>query len=199
MKDDYLCKEFRKDVASLEKNRKTVLKETAKSKDVYNIGLHRYIGYDRKVYFKDRLKSLKFKKKNEYNVKDEAKRTKAATKKKKTVILPETPPAGPFPSFMIEMKNGYPVEKIHLEKNDVFLNYNYILDTEIERIKNVSQKAVFVAISPNEKEKFLIKEMPNLINSAYREIEQLYISYEPEIRIIKCDSSYFIIQERKEL
>lgn len=43
----------------------------------------------------------------------------AATKKKKTVILPETPPAGPFPSFMIEMKNGYPVEKIHLEKNDV--------------------------------------------------------------------------------
>lgn len=83
MKDDYLCKEFRKDVASLEKNRKTVLKETAKSKDVYNIGLHRYIGYDRKVYFKDRLKSLKFKKKNEYNVKDEAKRTKAATKKKR--------------------------------------------------------------------------------------------------------------------
>ena len=60
MKDDYLGKEFRKDVASLEKNRKTVLKETAKSKDVYNIGLHRYIGYDRKVYFKDRLKSLKF-------------------------------------------------------------------------------------------------------------------------------------------
>jgi len=87
MADDYLCKEFRKDVASIEKNRKPVLKETAKSDKTYTIGLHRYIGYDRKVYFKDKLQNLKFKKKNEYNVKDEAKKTKAVNKQKRAETI----------------------------------------------------------------------------------------------------------------
>ncbi|MCR4790362.1 MAG: SpoIIE family protein phosphatase [Treponemataceae bacterium] len=43
--------------------------------------------------------------------------------KKKTLTLTETPPAGPFPSFMVEMKGGYPVEKIHLNKGDIIFLY----------------------------------------------------------------------------
>ncbi|MDY6031242.1 MAG: SpoIIE family protein phosphatase [Treponemataceae bacterium] len=43
--------------------------------------------------------------------------------KKKTIFLTETPPAGPFPSFMIEMKGGYPVEKLHLNSGDVLFLY----------------------------------------------------------------------------
>ncbi|MCR5698167.1 MAG: SpoIIE family protein phosphatase [Treponemataceae bacterium] len=42
---------------------------------------------------------------------------------KKTIALTETPPAGPFPSFMVEMKGGYPVEKLHLNSGDVLFLY----------------------------------------------------------------------------
>lgn len=41
--------------------------------------------------------------------------------------------------------------------NEVFLDYNYILDKELEEIDVASKKAVFAAISPNEKTKFLLK------------------------------------------
>ena len=43
--------------------------------------------------------------------------------RKKTLTLPETPPAGPFPTFMIEMKSGYPTQKIKLNKGDVLFLY----------------------------------------------------------------------------
>lgn len=45
---------------------------------------------------------------------------------------------------------------IVLSNNEVFLNYNYILDKELEEINNFSKKAIFVAISPDDKTKFLI-------------------------------------------
>lgn len=43
------------------------------------------------------------------------------------------------------------------EDNEIFLDYNYILDRELEDIDKYSKKAVFVAISPNEKTKFMLK------------------------------------------
>lgn len=43
------------------------------------------------------------------------------------------------------------------EDNEIFLDYNYILDKELEEIDKYSKKAVFVAISPNEKTKFMLK------------------------------------------
>jgi len=45
---------------------------------------------------------------------------------------------------------------IVLPNSEVFLNYNYILDKELEEIQSKSQKAIFVAISPDDKAKFLL-------------------------------------------
>ena len=47
--------------------------------------------------------------------------------------------------------------KVITEDNDVFLDYNYILDKELEEVHENKKKAVFAAISPNEKTKFLLK------------------------------------------
>lgn len=73
----------------------------------------------------------------------------AASKKKKTVILPETPPAGPFPSFMIEMKNGYPVEKIHLEKDDVLFLFTDGIEEAKRLYKNEFSEEVKFKPSTN--------------------------------------------------
>ena len=42
--------------------------------------------------------------------------------------------------------------------NDVFIDYNFILDNELERIYSTSTKAVFLAISSNETSKFLLNQ-----------------------------------------
>lgn len=47
----------------------------------------------------------------------------ASEKKKKTITLPETPASGVFPTFMVEMKGGFPVQKLHLDKDDVLFLY----------------------------------------------------------------------------
>ncbi len=47
--------------------------------------------------------------------------------------------------------------------NEVFLDYNTILDKELEKINETSASAVLAAISPNEKAKFLIQ--PNQIET----------------------------------
>lgn len=47
----------------------------------------------------------------------------AAEKKIKVITLHEAPAAGPLPSFMVEMKGGYKVEKIKLKKDDVLFLY----------------------------------------------------------------------------
>ncbi|MCR4821925.1 MAG: SpoIIE family protein phosphatase [Treponema sp.] len=44
-------------------------------------------------------------------------------KKIKVITLHEAPAAGPLPSFMVEMKGGYKVEKIKLKKDDVLFLY----------------------------------------------------------------------------
>lgn len=40
--------------------------------------------------------------------------------------------------------------------NEVFINYNYILDKQLEEINNGKENAVFAAIAPNDKTKFLL-------------------------------------------
>ena len=47
----------------------------------------------------------------------------SAERKIKVITLHEAPAAGPLPSFMVEMKGGYKVEKIKLKPNDVLFLY----------------------------------------------------------------------------
>lgn len=47
----------------------------------------------------------------------------SAERKIKVITLHEAPAAGPLPSFMVEMKGGYKVEKIKLKTNDVLFLY----------------------------------------------------------------------------
>lgn len=57
------------------------------------------------------------------------------------------------------------VRKNVIEKNnEVFLDYNYIIDKELEKINKSKQKAVFMAIAPDEKNKFLLTN--NIIETA---------------------------------
>ncbi len=42
------------------------------------------------------------------------------------------------------------------KNNEVYVDYNSVLDIEIEKLKNSSQKAVLAAIAPSEKSKFLL-------------------------------------------
>ena len=48
--------------------------------------------------------------------------------------------------------------KIITADNEVFIDYNYILDKELLDINDGKKKGVFVAISPNENSKFLLKQ-----------------------------------------
>jgi serine phosphatase RsbU (regulator of sigma subunit) len=45
------------------------------------------------------------------------------TKKKKNVVLPETPASGVFPTFMVDAKGGFSVHKLQLNKGDVLFLY----------------------------------------------------------------------------
>lgn len=47
----------------------------------------------------------------------------SAEKKMRVITLHETPAAGPLPSFMVEMKGGYKVEKFRLKSGDVLFLY----------------------------------------------------------------------------
>lgn len=44
-------------------------------------------------------------------------------KQQKEINLPSTPATGTFPSLMIKSKGGYPIVKIHLNKNDILFLY----------------------------------------------------------------------------
>ena len=44
-------------------------------------------------------------------------------RRQKVVSLTQTPAAGPLPSFMVEMKGGFKVEKLQLDKGDVLFLY----------------------------------------------------------------------------
>ncbi len=44
-------------------------------------------------------------------------------KKQRVLTLQETPAAGPLPTFMVQMKGGFKIEKTHLNKGDVLFLY----------------------------------------------------------------------------
>ncbi|MGI5174620.1 SpoIIE family protein phosphatase [Treponema sp. OMZ 840] len=47
----------------------------------------------------------------------------ASVGQKKTITLTATPTAGAFPSDLVEMRGGYPVEKVHLDSGDILFLY----------------------------------------------------------------------------
>lgn len=47
----------------------------------------------------------------------------SAAKKQRTLTLQETPAAGPLPTFMVQMKGGFKIEKTRLKKGDVLFLY----------------------------------------------------------------------------
>ena len=93
-------------------------------------------------------------------------------------------------SAVLEKKSYY---KKLLEKNntiscnnEVFLDYRQIIDIELEIINNSKQSAVFLAIAPNDKTKFLIQpvEIETMILSTIRR-NDILMTYAP--------NKYFLI------
>ncbi len=55
-----------------------------------------------------------------------------------TITLCETPAAGPLPSFMVDMKGGFRVEKTVLKHNDVMLLYTDGIEESTRKFRNSS-------------------------------------------------------------
>ncbi|MCR5290828.1 MAG: SpoIIE family protein phosphatase [Treponema sp.] len=53
-----------------------------------------------------------------------------------TIHLTETPAAGPLPSFMVELKGGFKVEKIHLNRGDVLFLYTDGIEESTRKFRN---------------------------------------------------------------
>ena len=49
--------------------------------------------------------------------------------------------------------------KIISERNEVYIDYNNLIQQELDRLKVYPQKAIFMAISPNNNDKFLLEPM----------------------------------------
>ena len=56
--------------------------------------------------------------------------------KQKLVSLAQTPAAGPLPSFMVDMKGGFKVEKLHLDKGDVLFLYTDGIEEATRKFRN---------------------------------------------------------------
>ena len=72
-------------------------------------------------------------------------------RKIKVITLHEAPAAGPLPSFMVEMKGGYKVEKIHLKSNDVLFLYTDGIEESTRFFRNADFE-VIACNEPNLKE-----------------------------------------------
>ncbi|MCQ2957563.1 MAG: hypothetical protein MJ180_01525 [Candidatus Gastranaerophilales bacterium] len=70
IKDDLMCRDLTKDVASINTNRKSTERENEYDNSVYRISMQRYVGYDKKTYFKDKLKRIFKRKKKNKKVKE---------------------------------------------------------------------------------------------------------------------------------
>lgn len=75
----------------------------------------------------------------------------SAQKKIKVITLHEAPAAGPLPSFMVEMKGGYKVEKIHLNQNDVLFLYTDGIEESTRFFRN-SDFEIVACDEPNLKD-----------------------------------------------
>lgn len=70
--------------------------------------------------------------------------------------------------------------------NEVYIDYSYILDKELESINNSARKSVFLAISPNDESKFLLQQnkIETIILNNIR-MNDILINYAP--------NKYFLI------
>lgn len=66
----------------------------------------------------------------------------SAEKKIKVITLHEAPAAGPLPSFMVEMKGGYKVEKIKLKKDDVLFLYTDGIEESTRFFRNADYEVI---------------------------------------------------------
>lgn len=58
------------------------------------------------------------------------------TKKQKVITLTETPAAGPLPSFLVEMKGGFAVQKTNLKKGDILYLYTDGIEESTRRFRD---------------------------------------------------------------
>ncbi len=58
------------------------------------------------------------------------------------IELPETPAAGPFPSFMVKMKGGYAVHELFLAKNDILLLYTDGIEENGRTMRSIDFSAI---------------------------------------------------------
>lgn len=72
-------------------------------------------------------------------------------KTEKTITLAETPAAGPLPSFMVDMKGGFKVEKVNLKKGDVLFLYTDGIEEATRKFRD-SSFAVMKCAEPGLKE-----------------------------------------------
>lgn len=70
--------------------------------------------------------------------------------------------------------------------NEVYIDYSYVLDKELESINNSARKSVFLAISPNDESKFLLQQnkIETIILNNIR-MNDILINYAP--------NKYFLI------
>jgi HAMP domain-containing protein len=73
----------------------------------------------------------------------------ASEKKNNKIILTETPAAGAIDPYLIEMKGGYPVEKLHLDPGDILFLYSDGIEEEQHKYKD--ELGNHVAFKANEK------------------------------------------------
>ncbi len=60
----------------------------------------------------------------------------SSMKKQKVLTLSETPAAGPLPSFMVEMKGGFKIEKTHINPGDVLFLYTDGIEESTRKFRN---------------------------------------------------------------
>ncbi len=91
----------------------------------------------------------------------------SATRKMKVITLPETPAAGIFPSFMVDMKGGFAEHTVHLNAGDVLFLYT----DGIEEAKRLfrTEKLVVHACA----EEGLEKDAPHGSHSVGQDNEEL--------------------------
>ena len=66
----------------------------------------------------------------------------SASKKQKTLTLQETPAAGPLPTFMVQMKGGFKIEKTRLNKGDVLFLYTDGIEESTRKFRDQSFNVV---------------------------------------------------------
>jgi hypothetical protein len=91
----------------------------------------------------------------------------ASARKMKTITLPESSAAGVFPSFMVDMKGGFQVSKVHLDHGDVLFLYTDGIE-EAKRLFRTLDMKVYICAEPG-----LEKESPHGSHSVGQDNEEL--------------------------